>query len=136
MPCFRPSRHVQAPKIGLSGGDPGGNDANTHVLLREMSSRVQRRIVAVAKKHSFPHLMSTRPVCFCQHLKKYRALCGEENSTDQPNLFAAAIRVTMQQQTMSFSELKHRQKDRQTYCSDLLSATEVRLHLELWITKE
>lgn len=31
------------------------------------------------KKYSFSHLMSMRPVCFCQRLKKYRAFCGEEN---------------------------------------------------------
>lgn len=31
------------------------------------------------KKYSFSHLMSMRPVCFCQHLKKYRAFCGEKN---------------------------------------------------------
>lgn len=51
--------------------------------------------------------MSKRPVCFCQHLKNYQALCGEENRTDEPNFLAAAIRVTLQQPIMFLREQNH-----------------------------
>lgn len=63
----------------VSGRDPGGyNVKRTCASATDVipSSALNCRC---GKKYSFSNLMSMRPVCFCQHLNKYRAFCGEKN---------------------------------------------------------
>lgn len=82
----------------------------THVLLREMSSRVQPRIVAVAKKIQLFSFNVNEACLFLSASEKISSPLRLEKRKDEPNFLAAAVRVTLQQPIMPFSEQKQSTK--------------------------